>query len=252
MVNNEHSTDIDKFDLSVVVPCYNEEENIPVLVERVQDVFASHDINGELILVNDASIDGTQRQIDSVSMKYNNIRSFRHERNRGIFQAWITGVYNASGRYVIIIDADMQYDPSDIHTLYSEILKNEFDIVQGWRKDYYDSRLRRVLNVGFSNLLSIIFNCRLKDIKSGFMICRKEIFMDVLSYRLRYKFPQHYIGISAVSKGYFTKQIPIRFNKRFAGSSFITNPFIFSFGAFLELPKAFYEFRIMGHKKGQN
>ncbi len=248
-MNVSHTDSIPKFEVSVVVPCFNEEKNIATLAERIQGVFTKHSITGEIVLVNDASEDGTQEQIDLCIKKYKNIRSFRHKVNKGIFQTWTTGVHNALGKYVVIIDADMQYDPADIYVLYNEILKNEFDIIQGWRKNYYDSRLRNILKTSFSQLLGIVFNCKLQDIKSGFIICRKEIFQDILSYKLNYKFPQHYLTISGISKKYTIKQIPITFNERFAGTSFITAPLLFSLKAFLELPKAFYEFRILNREK---
>lgn len=241
------STDY-KFDLSVVAPCFNEEDNISTLVERIQQLFTRLSISGEIVLVNDASQDGTQEQIDIFTKKYNNIHSFKHEYNKGIFQGWVTGVGNASGRYVVIIDADMQYDPADIYTFYNEISKNEFDIIQGWRKNYHDTLLRNILKTGFSKLLGIMFNCRLHDIKSGFILCRKEIFVDILSYKFNYKFPQHYLTLSLISKQYTIKEVPITFNKRLAGVSFINKPIIFSLKALFELPKAFYEFRILNSK----
>ncbi len=240
-----------KSGISVVVPCFNEEANIPLLVEKVQRVFTTYSINGEIVLVNDASQDGTQEQIDICMSRNKNIRSFRHEVNKGMFQAWVTGVNNASGKYVTIIDADLQYDPADIYTLYKEILKNEFDIVQGWRKNYHDSRLRRVLKTGFAVLLGIIFNCRLRDVKSGFLICRKEVLIDILTYKLNYKFPQHYPVLAGISKRYTIKQIPITFNKRLLGTSYISAPLLFSLKAFMELPKAFYEFKILNRKRVQ-
>lgn len=240
----------DKIDLSVIVPCFNEEENIATLVEKINQVFTGHSINGEIVLVNDASLDGTQEQIDISIENNKNIRSFKHEINKGIFQGWVTGVHNAIGRYAVIIDADLQYDPADIYTLYTEMIKNEYDVIQGWRKEYHDSLLRNILKKGFSGLLGITFNCsRLQDIKSGFIMCRKEVFTDILSYKLAYEFPQHYLTISLLSKKYTIKQIPITFGKRFAGTSFISAPLLFSLKAFFELPKAFYEFRILNRKE---
>ncbi|MBI4698325.1 MAG: glycosyltransferase family 2 protein [Nitrospirae bacterium] len=239
------------FDITAVIPCFNEEDNIAALVEKVQQAFSTHSINGEIILVNDASLDGTQRQIDIAMQKYNNIRSFGHKKNKGIFKSWITGARNASGRYVVILDADLQYDPDDIPVLYNEIQKNKCDIVQGWRKNYSDTRFRYILSVGFSKLLGVFFKCRLQDIKSGFLICRKEVFMDILSYKLEYMFPQHYLTLSGISKKYKIDQIPVTFRKRLSGNSYITSPFLFSLKAFWELPKAFYEFRVLSRKKGR-
>lgn len=237
-----------KYEVSVVVPCFNEEGNIETLVERIQQLFTEHSMNGEIVLVNDASRDATQEKIDNSIEIHNNIRSMKHEVNKGIFQGWVTGVNNALGRYAVIIDADLQYDPQDISTLYNEVVKNEFDIIQGWRKNYNDSYLRNILKAGFSKLLGIIFNCRLQDIKSGFIICQKDIFIDILSYKFKYQFPQHYLTLSAISKQYTIKQIPITFNRRFAGTSFINAPLLFSLKAFLELPKAFKEFRSLNRK----
>ncbi len=71
-------------ELSVLVPCFNEEGNVPELVERTERVFDRRSIAGEIILVNDGSVDGTGRQIDELATTHERVRALHHERNQGI------------------------------------------------------------------------------------------------------------------------------------------------------------------------
>ena len=236
------------YQLSVVVPCFNEEENIPELVRRLQEVFKNNNIAGEIVFVDDGSKDATSQRAGEYKAQYPNINCIQHSRNQGIVAGWQTGARNAKSDYVVIIDADMQYAPEDIPALYFELMKGEHDIVQGWRQTYDDSNYRFILSAGFSKMLNLIFGLNLNDIKSGFLATGKQKFLHIFDHRYHYNFYQHLITISAVSKGYTIKQIPVKFNQRYKGKSFITSPITFSLKAVLELPKAFWEFRVLSRK----
>ena len=90
-------------ELSVIVPCLNEEANLPELVRRIGEVLAMGGIAGELVLINDGSTDGTARVMDELAAKHPFVRPQHHPRNRGIAAAWKTGVGAARGLSLIHI-----------------------------------------------------------------------------------------------------------------------------------------------------
>src|SRR3954453_11017869 len=171
-------------ELSVIVPCFNEQANVPELVSRIGEVFQMGNLEGELILVDDGSSDATWTVIEEQMKAHPWLTARRHPQNRGIAAGWKTGVSAASGRLVAILDADLQYQPEDILRLKRELEVSNVDIVQGWRspvgraKDsrYYYSR-------GLNHLLNVAFGMNLRDNKSGFVVTRREILEDLLTYR---------------------------------------------------------------------
>ena len=231
--------------LSVIVPCFNEEKNLPLLVNRTNLTLGTEKIPGEIVLVNDGSRDGTGAVIDLLARQFQNVRTVHHEVNRGIVEGWRSGLAASSGEWVLTTDADLQYAPEDVPKLYREMETGRWDLVQGWRKDREDpSRMREVLSVGLSRMLQWAFSMDLEDVKSGFVVYRREVFSDILDFRQRYFSFQSLITVAAHFKGYRIHQVPITFYMRHAGESFIQRPFLFSLKAATDLPKAFYEYRI--------
>jgi len=236
--------------LSVIVPCFNEEANLRELVRRLEAVFALHGLHVEILLVDDASRDGTRALIQELSEAHPQVRGLHHETNRGIVGGWRTGLAAATAPEVVITDADLQYAPEDIPRLF-QILKREGpDVVQGWRiaHDFRDT-YRYLLSLAFSFLLNRLFGTRLRDIKSGFLCTRRDVFAQMLSTRYSYRFLQHFIVVNAVTKGYSVRQEPILFWSRHAGESFIRSPFRFGLASLTDLPRAFWEFRVLNGRE---
>lgn len=232
--------------VSVIVPCYNEEGNIEELVSRTEETFREHGIDGEIVLVNDASTDGTAEKIREVMRRWPNIVTETHPRNLGIAGGWRTGLKLSRGDYVLITDADLQYAPEDDAKLIAKARETDADIVQGFRIGHnYSAPVRYVLSLGLCWMLNLLFWRRLHDIKSGFIVFRREVFRDVLDVRFSYRYFQHFVTLSAVSKGYRIVQVPIIFYARQWGSSFITNPFSFSLKSLRDFPKALWEFLVL-------
>src|ERR1051325_5333378 len=98
-------------DLSVIVPCFNEEDNLPELVERTERVFARRGIAGEIVLVNDGSRDPTGENNEPLAAPRPHAVPVHHPTNRGITEGWKSGLAHSHGRYVCTIDADLQYQP---------------------------------------------------------------------------------------------------------------------------------------------
>ena len=232
-------------DLSVIVPCFNEEENLAPLVRRLDAAARQEGIETEIILVDDASRDGTRREIEREAAARPNVVGRYHEANRGIVGGWRTGLDAARGKYVATIDADLQYLPEDVPRLYEEARRSDGDLVQGYRRFTKENHfIRHFLSVGLSLFLNLLFGMRLKDIKSGFVLYRREVFADILDYRRNYDYFQHFITIAAHAKGYRIRQVPVTFERRLAGESFITRPVIFSLRVLKEIPQAFSDYRL--------
>ncbi len=231
-------------DVSILVPCYNEALNISTLMERLTEAMQGRAERWEAVLVNDASRDDTQRVLDECAKKYPQLAPQRHETNRGMVEGWATGCAAARGRVVVVMDADLQYAPSDVPRLLDELARSGADMSQGYREQTVEqSPMRKVLSKSLSAFLNFAFGTRLRDAKSNFFACRREALSDLLSLRCRYRYFQHLFSMAAVAKGYRIVQIPVVFHPRHAGESFIQNPLAFSLRALPDLPRAWWDFR---------
>jgi phenylacetate-CoA ligase len=214
------ATDVE---LSVIAPCLNEELNIPELTSRILGVFDKGEFKGELILVDDGSTDGTAQVIRAMMEAHpGRVQGVFHQQNRGMAAAWKSGAGAARGRLVATIDADLQYQPEDLLRLRRALYERSVDVVQGWRswvgrvkdKRYHISR-------AFNFMLNTAFGMQLEDNKSGFVMCAREVFQDLLTYEGRYFYWQSFIMVAAHAKGYSYKEIETLFEQRRAGESFL-------------------------------
>jgi phenylacetate-CoA ligase len=240
-------------DLSVVVPCYNEELNIPELVERTLRTFEVGKLRGELVLVDDGSKDGTAGVIRAHAAEFpGRVVGVFHEKNRGLAAAWRSGVDAARGVNVSVIDADLQYQPEDILRLYRTLMESSVDIVQGWRSSV--GRLkdgRYVLSRGLNTILNRAFGMNLRDNKSGFLCCAKEVMQDLLQHQGRYFYWQSFIMVAAHARGYSYREIETLFTERKQGHSFLDGQaYRASARNFLDVGTAFWEYRLNPHTSG--
>ena len=214
----------DRWTLSVVAPCFNEEANLPVLAERLFRATDEAGLATELVIVDDGSSDGTWRIAGELAERYGvAVNRVRHTTNRGIPAGWRSGVDAAHGTYVCLIDADLQNPPEEVVTLYRRLVESPFDLVQGTRSSIgrmRDSRLvlSRALNVA----LNRAFGMRARDNKSGFVMAPKRVLDDILTYSKRYRQFQTFITVSAKAKGYSILEVETLFQSRYAGTSFLS------------------------------
>ncbi len=234
-----------EYDLSVIVPCFNEEENLAELVGRLTTILDIFRIRAEVILVDDCSRDQTRFVIESLCTRYPQVVGVFHKENRGIAGGWRSGLGAARAPLVAITDADLQYAPEDLPRLYQILQREGGDIVQGWRiAKTFKGAYRYALSLAFSVMLNALFGTRLRDIKSGFLCTRREVFAAMLETHYQYRFLQHFIVVNAVSRGYQVRQEPVLFWDRHAGESFIRSPLAFGLRSLVDLPHAFWEFRV--------
>jgi phenylacetate-coenzyme A ligase PaaK-like adenylate-forming protein/glycosyltransferase involved in cell wall biosynthesis len=240
-------------ELSVIAPCFNEELNVAELTRRVLNVFERGGLRGELVLIDDGSRDGTRAAIETSQREQpGRVVGRFHSQNLGIARAWKTGLAAARAPTVALIDADLQYQPEDLLRLYRELFERSIDVVQGWRSPVGRQRDARYhLSRGFNSLLNAAFGMRLKDNKSGFVMCSKDVMEDLLTYKGRYAYWQSFIMVAAHAKGYAYKEVETLFESRRAGTSFLEgSAYRAAARSLVDLGKAAWEYR--GVKRAPN
>ncbi|MFH1461301.1 MAG: glycosyltransferase, partial [Patescibacteria group bacterium] len=216
-----------------------------------QNVFTKRNINGEIVLINDASKDNTGEIIDKFAKQFQNVTACHHKENKRMVGGWKTGLAASQGEYVCLIDSDLQNLPEDVGRLYREIKITRADMVQGFRSSIGRARnLSFFLSKGLNFLLNFLFSMSQKDNKCGFVICRREVLEDILRYRYKYRYFQTFITVAAKAKGYTIREIETLFEKRRLGKSFIPKlPIKVVVLALWDLVKGLFEFRFISKKE---
>lgn len=166
--------------LSVVMPVYNERNTLREVVEHVLAV----SLELELLCVDDGSQDGSREILSGLQQQYPQMRVFFQPQNTGKGAALRRGIQEASGDFVIIQDADLEYDPSDYHALLEPLIQGKADVVYGSR--FLGSAPHRVLyfwhSVG-NRLLTLLSNCltniNLTDMETCYKIFRREVIQSI-------------------------------------------------------------------------
>lgn len=175
--------------LSVVIPVYNERDTVRMIVDRVQAV----QVDKEIIIVDDYSTDGTRDVLAQVEKDHSNVRVLLQDKNRGKGCALRTGFQRALGDYVIVQDADLEYDPEDYHKLLQPLDKGNADVVYGSR--FISNQEHRVLyfwhSVG-NQLLTLLSNMatdlNLSDMETCYKVFRRELIQALILEEDRFGF----------------------------------------------------------------
>lgn len=181
--------------LSIVIPAYNEQNTIHLILNRVRDVSLVNNIKKEIIIVNDCSTDKTEESIMNYIQKNPDlpITYYKHEINKGKGAALHTGIMRATGDYVIIQDADLEYDPDEYNLLIVPIVKGGADVVYGSR--FMGGSPHRILffwhSIGnkFLTMLSNMFtNLNLTDMETCYKMFRRDIIQNIKLKEQRFGF----------------------------------------------------------------
>ena len=170
-------------DISVVIPLYNEEESLPELNDWIIRVMNENDFSFEIIYVDDGSSDSSWKVIQSLAKRNPEVKGLRFRRNYGKSAALNEGFKIAKGDVVITMDADLQDSPDEIPELYKMITEQGLDIVSGWKKKRYDSKLTKNLPSKFYNWTTRkLFNIKLHDMNCGLKAYRNEVVKNIEVY----------------------------------------------------------------------
>ena len=177
--------------ISVVIPCYNEEQTVLQIVKKVQGVLVDNEY--EIIIIDDFSTDNTKQVIDSIIANDNSVKAIIHDKNKGKGAALRSGFNRSSGGVIIIQDADLEYDPNEYIKLLKPILNGKADVVYGSRFKsgaearvlYYWHRLGNLFLTWFSNIFT---NLNLTDMETCYKVFRKEVVEQIIIEEDRFGF----------------------------------------------------------------
>ncbi|MBD5105636.1 MAG: glycosyltransferase family 2 protein [Lachnospiraceae bacterium] len=203
---------LENYTLTIVIPCYNERENIITIVEKILETPI---LNKEIIVVDDMSTDGT-REILEKKVKPLVSKIVYHQQNGGKGAALKTGFAHATGDMVIIQDADLEYDPMEYEQVIAPIVKGEADVVYGSRflaskaKGYVTNRMANKFLTKLSNLFTRL---KLTDMETCYKAFKREIIQSVDIEEKRFGFePEITAKISRMDIR--IKEVPISYYPR--------------------------------------
>ncbi len=202
--------------ISVVIPVYNERENLPLLAKALDEALAGCRYPWEVVLVDDGSTDGSVEVLERLAAEApERVRVVFLRRNFGQTAAIAAGIDHATGDLIVLMDADLQNDPRDIPRLVAKI-EEGYDVVSGWRKDRQDAFLTRVLPSRMANaLISWVTGVYLHDYGCTLKAYRREVLEGFRLYGEMHRFIPAY----AASVGARITEMPVRHHPRRFGKS---------------------------------
>ena len=179
---------MDRLDISVVVPLYNEAESLPELAEWVDRVMRENGFSYEMILIDDGSSDGSWEVVEGLKERYPAVRGIGFARNYGKSAALYCGFAAAEGEVVITMDADLQDSPDEIPELRRMILEEGYDLVSGWKKRRHDPVGKRWPSKFFNWTARSVSGIRLHDFNCGLKAYRRKVVKAIEVYGEMHRF----------------------------------------------------------------
>ena len=205
-----------RHDFAVVVPAYNEAAVIPDLVRELKAAFAAHELDGEVLLVDDGSSDGTAELAEREAAGWPNFRVLRHRVNRGKTEAMVTAAEATERSVLVLFDADLQHTPDEIPR-FLEKIDEGWDIVTGRKIGAYD---KRAVSSAYNRLSRWIFRVPVQDLNS-MKAFRREVLTEI---PLRHDWHRFFV-VMAYARGYSVSEIDVTLHPRRAGESKYRGPF---------------------------
>ena len=212
-------------DISIVVPLYNEEESLPHLIEWIERVMNENNFSYEVLLIDDGSKDNSWAVIEQLSEKNPNVKGVKFRRNYGKSAALNVGFERVEGDVIITMDADLQDSPDEIPELYKMIKTEGYDLVSGWKKKRYDSKLMKNLPSKLYNAITRWFSgIKLHDFNCGLKAYRKAVVKSIEVYGEMHR----YIPIIAKWAGFskIGEKVVQHRKREFGESKFGMNRFV--------------------------
>jgi glycosyltransferase involved in cell wall biosynthesis len=202
-------------ELSIVIPFFNEQDNVANVIESIRKVMVSQGTGFEIIAVDDGSTDDTFRILSELSIEIPSLKIVKLRRNFGQTPALAAGFDMACGDKIVTLDGDGQNDPEDIPALLAK-LEEGFDLVSGWRKDRKDPFIsRRLPSILANKLIQRVTRVPINDLGCSLKIYRRSIIKDIQLYGELHRF----LPVLAKWVGARISEIPVKHHPRRFGKS---------------------------------
>lgn len=173
---------MNKLDISVIVPVFDEEESLPELCQWISRVMESHGFSYEVLLIDDGSEDSSWEVITKINQSNSSFKGIRFNRNYGKSAALQTGFRACEGSVVITMDADLQDSPDEIPDLYKLIKQDGFHLISGWKKKRNDPLSKTIPSKFFNKVTSMISGIKLHDFNCGLKAYDKKVVKNISVY----------------------------------------------------------------------
>lgn len=217
--------------LSLVFPAYNEAESITGVLERFLEHCVSRNINHEIIVVNDGSIDATGEKVGDFARSHPTVQIVEHPKNRGYGAALRSGFLAASGDFIFFTDSDGQFGPEDLDQTLPRVGENA--VVLGYRQDRADAAIRRLNAWLWGRCIGLVLGFRVRDLNGAWKLFPRSLLSDVTLVSRGAFINAELLYYARKKKLEFT-EIPIHHFARKTGSPTGANPRVI-YRAFREL-----------------
>ena len=199
--------------LSIIIPFFNEKENLPILVLKLKEQLDSLDLKSEIILVDDGSLDHyDEKVVGEFGQTVVKLKKLNRQMGKG--RALSEGLKESSGDVIIFMDADLQDDPADLPTFYKK-LNEGFDLVNGYRVDRKDNFLIKIYSKTAGWFLRKYLHSPFSDINCGFKMFRRKVLKNVVLYGNNFRF----FPIATYFEGFKVSEVPVHNHPRIHGKS---------------------------------
>ena len=200
-----------KLDLSIIIPAFNEVQSIPQLYNLIIDNLSEKPLSYEVIFIDDGSNDDTWKEMQKITISDKKVKAIKFSKNYGKSDALDAGFKESEGDYILTMDADLQDDPSEIYELFQLIKNEKFDLVSGWKKKRNDPITKTIPSKFFNYVTRVFSGIKLNDFNCGIKIYRKEVIKSINLYGEMHR----YIPLIAKWNGYnFIGEKIVKHNKR--------------------------------------
>ncbi|NUQ82058.1 MAG: glycosyltransferase family 2 protein [Bacteroidetes bacterium] len=225
--------------LTIVIPLYNEEESLIPLREKIGKACSDAGLDYDILFIDDGSTDQSFPVLAGMAAQDPRVKVIRFRKNYGKSAALNVGFREATGKYVITMDADLQDDPAEIPNLVKKLEEDQLDLVSGWKKVRHDPVSKTLPSKLFNAVTSRLIGLKLHDYNCGFKIYRNEVVKTVEIYGELHR----YVPALAHLSGFKVAEIPVVHHPRpFGKSKFGMDRF---FKGFLDLATVLFISRYM-------
>ena len=202
-----------KIELSVVVPAYNEEENLLVLIPNLMKVLEGLGGSFEMIFVDDGSSDGSRRILREMALQHPSLRVLRFRENGGLSAALVAGVREARGEKIVTLDSDLQNDPADIPGLLEYL--DRYDMATGWRQKREDTWRKRISSKIGNAVRNWLSGENIQDSACTLRAFKKECVKEIPVFNGMHRFLSTLVKMG----GYRIIEVPVSHHPRKFGKS---------------------------------